>query len=118
MQHVYTFQTLSKGALWLPLAILITIFGAAIYVDRAASGWLLAMSFAVIAITGQSYADAIHRLRFWITILIYCALHLVTLSYSTKTWIPKPTSAITPFFILDYLAMGWAFPKISGLRFK
>ncbi|WP_159976930.1 MULTISPECIES: hypothetical protein [unclassified Novosphingobium] len=99
------------------MTVLFLVFGSAIYIDRAATGWLVAMSFAVIVITAQAFGAAKQEPRYWSALMLYCLLHLGVLSFSNEAWIPKPTSAITPLFLLDYLAMGWAFSRISGLQF-
>lgn len=118
MEKVYQFQVLRGRALWLPLCSLAVVFGAGIYMGHAATGWLLGMSAAVIAITGQAFSSARAELRFWTTLAGYTVAHIIVFAPSTEAWIPKPTSAITPLFMLDYLAMGWAFPKLSGLCFN
>ncbi|MBP6362156.1 MAG: hypothetical protein KA233_07285 [Novosphingobium sp.] len=75
------------------------------------------MSFAVIVITGQAFSDAKTEPRLWATLAVFGLVHAGILSFANEAWIPKPTAAITPVFALDYLAMAWAFPKLSGLRF-
>lgn len=75
------------------------------------------MSFAVIVTTGQAFGAAKHEPRYWSALLLYSLLHIGLLSFASEAWIPKPTFTITPFFVLDYLAMGWAFPRVSGLQF-
>jgi uncharacterized membrane protein AbrB (regulator of aidB expression) len=113
----YRFRTLGPRALWFPLCCLGLVFGIGIFLGQVAIGWLLAMSVAVIVITGQAFSDAKAEPRFWATLAGYGLVHIGILSFSNEAWIPKPTAAITPVFLLDYLAMAWAFPKLSGLRF-
>jgi uncharacterized membrane protein AbrB (regulator of aidB expression) len=116
--RVYDFRTLRRRALWLPLCSLAIIFGVGIYAGHAATGWLLGMSAAVIVITGEAFGAASAEPRFWTTLTGYALAHLILLAPSTEAWIPEPTFLITPLFMLDYLAMGLAFPKLSGLRFN
>ncbi len=75
------------------------------------------MSLAVIVMVGQSFADAKGEVRYWMILAAFAVLHGVILAFSDEQWIPKPTAAITPVFILDYIAMGFAFPRLSGLKF-
>ena len=113
----YRFRTLGPRALWFPLCCLGLVFGIGIFLGQVATGWLLAMSVAVVVITGQAFSDAKAEPRFWATLAGYGLVHIGILSFSNEAWIPKPTAAIMPVFLLDYLAMAWAFPKLSGLRF-
>jgi len=115
--RVYDFRTLGRRALWLPLCALGIVFGAGLYTGHAATGWLLGMSAAVIVITGEAFGAASEEPRFWTTLAGYVVAHIIVFAHSTEAWIPKPTAVMTPLFMLDYLAMGWAFPKLSGLRF-
>lgn len=114
---MYRFRTLGARALWLPLCCLGVVFGIGVSLGQAAIGWLFAMSFAVIVITGQAFSSAKAEPRFWATLVGYGLVHIALLSFANEAWIPRPTAAITPVFFLDYLAMAWAFPKLSGLRF-
>ena len=104
-------------SLWLPLVGLFLIFFTGIYFGQAATGWLLGMSCAVILIIAQTYADAIREPRYWCALTVYLLLHIGVLAFSSDSWIPKPTAIVIPVFLLDYLAMGFAFPKLSGLVF-
>lgn len=115
--EIYEFRSLNGRALLLPLLFLTLIFGCGIYLNCAPQGWLLGMSGAVIAIVAQSFSAARNERRYWMTIVGYSLVHIIIFSGSDEKWIPKPTSTITPAFIFDYLLMGWAFPKLSGLRF-
>lgn len=113
----YNFRTLGARALGLPLAALFAVFLGGIVLDKAAMGWLAGMSCAVIIIVAQAFADASREPRYWYALGLFVLLHMGILAFSSERWIPKPTQAITPVFLLDYLLMGFAFPRLTGLKF-
>tara|TARA_B100000678_G_C17829250_1_gene350375 strand:+ start:142 stop:516 length:375 start_codon:yes stop_codon:yes gene_type:complete len=113
----YQFRTLRARDLWLPLTLLFSIFFVAILFERPAQGWLIGMSFSVIVMVGQSFADAKSEGRYWMVLAAFAVLHGVILAFSDEQWIPKPTAAITPVFLLDYIAMSFTLPRLSGLKF-
>lgn len=107
-----------RQLLWLlplMLGIWIGLAQAGIDVDVE---FLAAMSAVPIIVTAFSYRDAADDPRYWITIMGYCAIHIVTLRFIGGDWIPAPAVALTPLFLFDYVLLAYLFPKLSGLRFE
>ena len=80
------------------------------------SAVLAGLSSAVIGVTAYAYWDASRDVRFWLTITIYCIGHALAITTFGGDWLPSPTIAISPLFILDYVGMAWLFPKISRIK--
>ena len=117
MSQVYELRTLKMRDAWPAVVCILSVFFVGICLGNVASGWLIGMSLGVILIVGQSFTEARRELRYWLTLGLYAGLHVALFAFAIEAWIPKPTAMITPHFLIDYLALGWAFPKISGLCF-
>jgi len=94
---------------WLGLALLGLDFD---------SAFLAGLSSAVIGVTAYAYRKAYRDIRFWATIGFYDLVHMLAIATFGGDWLPSPTIAISPLFILDYMGMAWLFPKISRIEFN
>lgn len=113
----YSFRTLRLRDAWLPAVLMCAIIGCSIYIDLPEVGLLVAMSVLAIGVTALAYFDAKKEPRYWLVIAIFCGAHGLILAFSNADWVPKPTILLMPIAMLDYLAMAWLFPKLSGLAF-
>lgn len=82
------------------------------------SAFLAGLSSAVIAVTAYAYREAFKDFRFWATIGFYAVIHALAISHFGGDWLPSPTIAIAPLFLMDYMGMAWLFPKISRIDFS
>ncbi|MBD3746398.1 MAG: hypothetical protein IE932_09315 [Sphingopyxis terrae] len=115
----FRFQTLvRRDLLWLlPLMIGVWVGLALIGLD-VDSAFLAGLSSAVVGVTAYAYREASRDIRFWATIGFYGLVHMLAISTFGGDWLPSPTIAISPLFILDYMGMAWLFPKISRIGFN
>jgi hypothetical protein len=113
----YKFRTLRLRDAWLPAVLMGAVIGGSIYIGFAEVGLLVAMSVLAIGVTALAYSDAKKEPRYWLVIAFFCGAHGLILAFSNADWIPKPTIVLMPIAMLDYLAMAWLFPKLSGLTF-
>jgi|GEM_PF-2546662 len=82
------------------------------------SSFLAGLSSAVIGVTAYAYREACRDIRFWATIGFYSLVHIVAIYTFGGDWLPSPTIAISPLFLLDYMVMAWLFPKVSRINFN
>lgn len=114
----FRFHTFTRrDVLWLlPLMfgawILLMVFGL-----DADVAFLGGISSAIISVIGFAYREAYRDARYWITIAAYGLIHAAVFGVLGGGWIPKPTVAIVPVFLLDYVVMAFLLPKISGIKF-
>ena len=80
--------------------------------------FLAGLSTAVIGVTAYAYREASRDIRFWATIGFYGLVHMMAVSTFGGDWLPSPTIAISPLFLLDYIVMALLFPKISRIAFS
>ncbi|KUO54675.1 MAG: hypothetical protein APF78_03890 [Sphingomonadales bacterium BRH_c3] len=115
----FRFQTLvRRDLLWLLPLMFVVWVGLAMAGLDVDSSFLAGLSSAVIGVTAYAYREACRDIRFWATIGFYSLVHIVAIYTFGGDWLPSPTIAISPLFLLDYMVMAWLFPKVSRINFN
>ena len=114
----YRFHTLVRRDLVWLIPLMFAVWAAlamvGIGVDLA---FLAGVSSATIGVTAFAYRDAYRDIRFWATLAFFCLAHVLIFCVVGGSWIPKPAAAVTPLFLVDYMAMAYLLPKISRIKF-
>ncbi|MEE4212855.1 MAG: hypothetical protein V2I43_26715 [Parvularcula sp.] len=97
----------------MPLLASFSLFS---YLGDSDRGLLAGMSAAVISIVGWMYWDARQSPRFWATMLAFILAHTAIVYFADENFIPDPTITLMIPFLIDFVAMAWFFPNLSGIR--
>ena len=109
-------RTLRRRDIWIGLVPLLSLFSLFAYIGDSDRGLLAGMSAAVISSVGWMYWDARQSPRFWATMLAFIIAHAAIVYFADENWIPIPTIALMIPFLIDFVAMAWFFPNLSGIR--
>ena len=109
-------RTLRRRDIWIGIVPLLSLLSLFAYFEDIDRGLLAGMSAAVISCVGLMYWDARQSPRFWATITAIILAHAAMVYFADENWIPNPTLALTIPFLIDFVAMAWFFPKLSGIR--
>lgn len=109
-------RTVRRRDIWIGIVPLLSLLSLFAYFGDIDRGLLAGMSAAVISCVGLMYWDARQSPRFWATMIGIILVHAAMVYFADENWLPNPTLALMIPFLIDFAAMAWFFPKLSGIR--
>jgi len=100
------------------MMLMMSIFIASLFAGYGDLGWLIGMSIVVVWILVNSLREALPIPRFLIVILFVFLIHVAVSVFLVHEFPLVPAKAFSPLFFVDYIAMWFAVPKLSGLTFQ
>lgn len=96
---------------------MILTFISFIFMGSADFGWLLGMALAIIIAVAMIFREGRFNYRFYVVLSLFILVHAAIFLIIIHNWPNLPVKALSPIFIPDFIAMGYLFPKLTGLAF-